>query len=341
MESTDIALIGAGPIGLEMAVALKQSGLNHLHFDAGQIGHTISWFAPQTRFFSSNERISIAGVPLQTPDQGKCTREQYLSYLRCIVQQFDLKIRTFEPIVGIQRIGEGFLLTTRPRGGPRQIRARRVILATGGTTHPRRLGIEGEDLPHVSHYFQDPHLYFQKNLLIVGGKNSAVEAALRCHYAGANVSLSYRREQLNANSIKYWLLPEITGLFQSGKIPAHFNTQPKAITPTHVTLSQPDGQTMDVQADFVLLMIGYQADLTLCKLAGVELDGSCLLPKHDPQTMQSNIPGLYLAGTLTGGTQEKFTVFLENCHIHVQRILADLTGLAPPDAPPPPARPEN
>lgn len=341
MESTDIALIGAGPIGLEMAVALKRAGLKYLHFDAGQVGHTISWFAPQTRFFSSNERIAIAGVPLQSPDQGKCTREQYLSYLRCIVQQFDLKIRTFEPITVLKRNGDGFDLTTNPRGEPRQIRARRVILATGGTAHPRRLGIEGEDLPHVSNYFQEPHLYFQKNLLIVGGKNSAVEAALRCHHVGANVSMSYRRDQLNANSIKYWLLPEITGLIQSGKLPAHFNTQPKAITPTHVILSRHDGRMMEIPADFVLLMIGYQADLTLCKLAGVELDGPCLLPKHDPRSMQSNIPGLYVAGTVTGGTQGQFTVFLENCHIHVQRIMADLTGTQPPTAPSSPERPES
>ncbi|MCC7349905.1 MAG: NAD(P)-binding domain-containing protein [Phycisphaerales bacterium] len=341
MESTDIALIGAGPIGLEMAVALKQAGLDYLHFDAAQVGHTISWFAPQTRFFSSNERIAIAGVPLQTPDQGKCTREQYLAYLRSVVLQFDLKIRTFEPMVGIDRDNDGFLLTTHPRGGTRQIRTRRVILATGGTAHPRQLGIKGENLPHVSNYFQDPHLYFQKNLLIVGGKNSAVEAALRCHQAGANVVMSYRRDQFNPNSIKYWLLPEINGLNQSGKIPAHFNTLPMEITPTHVLLSGPDGRTIHIPADFVLLMIGYQADLSLCKLAGIELDGPCQLPRHDPSTMRTNVPGLYVAGTVTGGTQDQFTVFLENCHIHVQRILADLTGNQPPAAPMTPQRPES
>src|SRR5437763_7215645 len=209
MESlaTDVAIIGAGPIGIELAVALKRAGVDYQHFDAKQIGYTISWFAPQTKFFSSNERIAIAGVPLMTADQSKATREEYLTYLRGVVTQFDLQIRTYEPLVAIERRHHEFILTTRPSIGERKTRARRLVLATGGTDHPRRLNIPGEDLPHVSHYFQDPHTYFGKRLLIVGGKNSAAEAALRCHYAGAHVSLSYRRDQLPAKSIKHWLLP--------------------------------------------------------------------------------------------------------------------------------------
>src|SRR5688572_9577620 len=167
-ESTDVAVIGAGPIGLELAVALKQAGFDYLHFDARQIGYTVSWFAPQTRFFSSNERIAIAGVPLQTPDGGKCTREQYLTYLRTVVEQFDLPVNTYEPVVGIERLGVDafdsdaaqFELTTRPAGGERRYRCNRLILATGGTDHPRRLNVPGEDLPHVHRYFGDPHTYF-------------------------------------------------------------------------------------------------------------------------------------------------------------------------------------
>ncbi len=179
--SAEVAIIGAGPIGIELAVALKRAGIEYLHFDARQIGYTISWFAPQTRFFSSNERIAIAGVPLFTPDQTKCTREQYLAYLRAIVVQFDLKINTYEPVVNIQRDGEGFCLTTRRGGREAKYRVRKI-----GAGH-RRHGAAaagrmcpGMILPHVSRYFQDPHAYFQKDLLIVGGRNSAVEAALRC-----------------------------------------------------------------------------------------------------------------------------------------------------------------
>src|SRR4051812_23508193 len=185
----EVALVGAGPIGIEMAVALKRAGINYLHFDAKQIGYTISWFPYQTRFFSSNERIAIAGVPLQTADQTKATREEYLTYLRRVVQQFDLKVNTYEPVVGIERLDRvGFRLTTRPPGGERAFRCRHLVLCTGGTDHPRRLNVPGENLPHVSHYFDDPHKYFGKRLLIVGGKNSAVEAALRCHHAGARVA---------------------------------------------------------------------------------------------------------------------------------------------------------
>jgi thioredoxin reductase (NADPH) len=341
VQSTEVAVVGSGPIGLEMAVALKRAGIPYVQFDAKQVGHTISWFAPQTRFFSSSERIAIAGVPLQTPDQSKATREEYLTYLRCVVEQFDLAVNTYEPVVGIEGDGRrGFVLTTRPAAGERAWRCRRLILCTGGTDHPRMLNIPGEDLPHVSHYFEDPHKYFRKRVLVVGGKNSAVEAALRCHHAGASVSLSYRRDRLPAKSIKYWLLPEISALMQSGRIQGHFLTAPRAIAPAHVTLvrvgdSLYGHDTFDVPADFVLLLTGYVQDNTLFRLAGVRLEGDCAAPAHDPRTMGTNVPGLYVAGTAVGGTQDRFRVFIENCHVHVARILAALTGAPPPEAPPP------
>jgi thioredoxin reductase (NADPH) len=264
MIGTDVAVVGAGPIGLELAVALKAAGFDYLQFDARQIGYTISWFAPQTRFFSSNERIAIAGVPLQTWDQAKSTREEYLAYLRQIAIQHDLKVNTYEPVTGIEKSGDGFRLTTRKCGVAATYHANRVVLCTGGTDKPRKLNSPGEDLSHVSHYFKDPHLYFRKRLLIVGGKNSAVEAALRCHHAGADVTISYRRDKLDPTSIKYWLQPEINGLIASGKIGALFNTVPTRITPTHVELRRSTGETADGRIaepfDFVLLLIGYAAE---------------------------------------------------------------------------------
>lgn len=338
--STDVAVIGAGPIGIELAVALKRAGVDYLQFDARQVGYTISWFAPQTKFFSSNERIAIAGVPLMTADQSKATREEYLAYLRSVVTQFDLKINTYEPLAGMARQGNDFILTTRPAGGERTVHAKRLVLVTGGTDHPRRLGIPGEDFPHVSHYFQDPHLYFRKRLLIVGGKNSAVEAALRCQNAGAIVSMSYRREILPEKSIKYWLLPEINGFIQSGRITGHFQTEPTRITPTHVTLCR-CGEQFDVPADFVLLLIGYVQDNTLFKLADIELRGDCGAPAFNEQTMETNVPGIYVAGTAVGGTQDKYRVFIENCHVHVDRIVAALAGNAPPVASNEYAQPES
>ena len=393
MTRTDVAIVGAGPIGLEMAVALKRRGIDYLHFDARQIGYTISWFAPQTRFFSSNERIAIAGIPLETPDQSKATREQYLAYLRSVVNQFDLQVRTYEPVVGIERRDGEFVITTNPKSGQRRCLAKRLILATGGTDRPRRLQIDGEDLPHVSHYFRDPHEYFRRRVLIVGGKNSAVEAALRCHHAGAKVLLSYRRSELDSRSIKYWLTPEITSLIRSGRIDGHFATLPIRITESEVVMEQVGEQAqrhglsratsregtearseegeergeirlqadehlrhatitnhqnhvpitarlsspksnhqVTVAADFVLLLIGYEADVSLLKLAGVELLGNCQAPRYNPQTMETNVPALYVAGTATGGTQDKYALFIENCHVHVERIIAALTGAAPPHA---------
>ncbi|MGA2232621.1 MAG: NAD(P)-binding domain-containing protein, partial [Tepidisphaeraceae bacterium] len=274
----DAAIVGAGPIGLELHVALKRAGLKVLHLEARQIAHTISWFAPQTRFFSSNDRIAICGVPLQTADQSKASREEYLAYLRSVVEQFDLPIQTFEPVVGIERTASGFRLRTLKASLERVYLAAKVVLATGGTERPRKLNIPGEDLPHVSHYFTDPHLYFRRRLLIVGGRNSAVEAAIRCHRAGASVSLVSRRENLESAGIKYWLLPEITSLMDGGKITPHFQTQPLEISADRVTLRKKDGERFDVEADFVLLMTGYEADMSLCKMAGVELIGRVQTP---------------------------------------------------------------
>jgi len=334
-RTADVGIVGAGPIGLELAVALKRAGVDYVHFDAQQVGYTISWYAPGTRFFSSNERIAIAGVPLQTPDGSKATREQYLTYLRTVVQQFDLRVNTAGRVVGIDRLtGGGFRLTTRPAAGERQWVVGSLVLATGGTDRPRRLGIPGEDRPHVHHYFRDPHTYFRKRVLVVGGKNSAVEAALRCHQAGALVSLSYRRPRLPDKSIKYWLLPEIKGLVDSGKIGNHLGTVPTAIGPDRVTLSACDesfsacGPERDVEADFVLALIGYEQDQALFRVAGLDLSGACGAPQFDERTMLTNVPGIYVAGTAVGGTQDKYTVFIENCHVHVERIAAALTGRA-------------
>jgi thioredoxin reductase (NADPH) len=328
-ERYDVAVIGAGPIGLELAVGLKRAGVNYVHFDAKQVGHTISWFPPQTHFFSSNERIAIAGVPLMTPDQNKATREQYLTYLRQIALTFDLNVRTYEPVASVTRGSDGFEILSHPPSGPTRTLARNVVFVTGGTARPRLLNIPGENLPHVSHYFGDPHAYFRKKVLIVGGKNSAVEAALRCHHAGAHVSISYRRPAFNDKSIKYWLLPEITSLIQSGRIKAYFESTPQDITPTHVTLRTKDDTLHKIPADFVLLLTGYEADMDLLRHAGVSLHPPCDTPAYDPATMETNVPGLYVAGTAIGGTQDKYAVFIENCHTHVDRIVHALTGRHP------------
>jgi thioredoxin reductase (NADPH) len=343
MHRTRVAIIGAGPIGIELAVALKQRDIPYVHLEARQVGATMFWWPAGTRWFSSNDRISLAGVPLQTNDQNKATREDYLRYLRSIVQQFDLRINTYEPVVSINQTLAGFHVQTASAAGPRDYLVNQVILATGGTAAPRKLGVPGESLPHVSHYMQDPHAYFRKRVLIVGGKNSAVEAALRLHNAGAEIVMSYRRAEFNAKSIKYWLYPEITGLIKSGGIEAHFNTLVSEIAPTGATLCPADDRrgTTEVKADFVLLLVGYVADMTLARLAGVKLNPPCDVPQYDERTMETNVPGVYIAGTAIAGTQDSFKVFLENCHVHVDRIVNALTGQVPPPTPEPVAMPES
>jgi thioredoxin reductase (NADPH) len=200
------AIIGAGPIGIELAVALKQANIDYLHFDAAQVGATMQWYPLEMLFHSSAERLAIADVPIQVPDQQKPKREEYLAYLRAVVQQYDLQIRTFERIENARRLDDGtFELTT----GQDVYRVRNVVLAIGAMHAPKLLGIPGEELPHVSHYFHDPHTYFNKQLLVIGGRNSAIEAAVRCQRAGARVTVSYRRDDFDPSTVKFWLLPEI------------------------------------------------------------------------------------------------------------------------------------
>jgi thioredoxin reductase (NADPH) len=331
------AIIGAGPIGLEVAWALTREGIEPLHLDAGQIGSTINWWAPGTRFFSSPERIAICGVPLVTPTQDKATREEYLAYLRGVAAQFDLKVRAFERVTAIER---GFRIGTETVGGPREYDASHVIVAIGDMHRPRLLQIPGEDLPHVSHYLKDPHLYFRRRVLIVGGKNSAVEAAIRLYRVGAQVTLSYRRAAFEETRIKYWLLPEIKGLIKAGHIRFEPLTRPIAITGAGATLAKmsengdPLDSTVEVPADDVLLLTGYEMDGGLLARAGVELTGPQRAPVFDPRTMETNVPGLYVAGTATAGTQQRFRVFIENCHDHGPRIAAHILGRTAPEPAP-------
>lgn len=326
----EIALVGAGPVGIEVAVALKKAGLDYVHFDAGQVGQTVYNFPSQTRFFSSSERIAIAGVPLQTIDQGKCTREQYLAYLRGIVQMHDLPIHTYERVESIQRQDESFLLETEHLHGKSLWRVRKLILSTGGTARPRWLDIPGEDQPNVHHHFVDPHVYFRRKVLVVGGRNSAVEAAIRCYHAGAEVAFSYRRDKFDSNHIKYWLYPEITGLTHSGKIAGHFNTVPTRFEMGMVSLRDVvTGKESQIEADFLLVLIGYCADMRLAEMAGVELQGDLQCPLIDQHTMQTNVPGVFIAGTAVAGTQDQFRIFIENCHDHCEKIVATLQGKKP------------
>jgi thioredoxin reductase (NADPH) len=330
----DVAIVGAGPIGLELAVALKRAGIDYVHFEARQIGHTFSWWPPNTPFFSSPEFIAIAGVPIQSVDQARITGEAYLAYLRSVVEQFDLHVNTYERVLRAQRGEDGFTLRTSTRTGEREYCCRRLVLATGGMAAPKMLGIPGEDLPHVSHHLGDPHQYFRTKLLIVGGMNSALEAALRCWRAGADVTISYRRAKLGRGAAKRHLLAEVLMWIRRGRIAFLPETVPVEITPEHVVLApardgrRAEGELIRQAADFVLLATGFVADMGLFAQLGVELQGPRGVPTFSPDTMETNVPGLYVAGTAAGGTQEQYQLFIETCHDHVEKIAAVLS--APP-----------
>lgn len=323
-ESHQVAIIGAGPIGIELAIALKQAGVDYVHIDAAQIGSTIEGYPIQMLFHSSSDRLALAGVPIQVPNQQKISREEYLAYMRALVLQFGLEVRTYERVERARRAGNQFELRTRRiSGGERTYRTDHVVLAIGAFHAPRPLGIPGEDMPHVSHYFRDPHVYFGKRLLIIGGRNSAVEAAIRCSRAGATVTISYRRSDFESKIVKFWLLPEVRALIRDGHVRFLPNTTPVEIREQSVVLSP----HVEVPADFVLIMSGYVQNPTLFEQLGVELSGDDRHPVYDPDTMETNVPGVFVAGTAVAGTPpRKVTVIVETCHVHVPRIVGAISG---------------
>lgn len=351
-KTEDTLIVGAGPIGIETAALLKRRGINARHIDAGPIAATLDWWAPGTKFFSSPERLEIAGVPLVTRDQEKATREEYMAYLRAVATQFKLPIETYTKLIDAERLDKSdkpnaprfrLKLQRQPSSPSSQaspppdetVLAKNLILATGNMDLPRLIGVAGETTtPWVSHYLKDPHHYYGKSVLIVGGKNSAVEAAIRLYRVGAKVAVSYRRDRFDPERIKYWLLPELEWLIEKGRIVFHPETVPESFEPGATTLRRLNpqaikehaGETFKTASDFVLLLTGYDQDKTLFKKLGVDLDGEEQRPLFDRQTMQTSIEGLFVAGTATGGSQRRAKVFIETSHVHAQRIAATLAG---------------
>jgi len=322
-----VAVIGAGPIGLELAVALVRANIDYVQFDAKQIGATMQWYPQEMVFHSNAERLAIAGVPIQVPDQQKIKREEFLAYLRAVVLQFGLEVNTYERVLDARRVEGGFELHTN-RG---TYLVDNVVVAIGAMHAPKLMNVPGEDLPHVSHYFHDPHTYFNQQLLIVGGRNSAIEAAVRCQRAGAHVTLSYRRDDFDATSVKFWLLPEIRSMMRDGRVRFLPQTSVVEIREHSVVLEElnrPEGERRsEIAADFVLALTGYRQDTTLFEQLGVDLQGDDRRPRYDETTMETNVPGVFVAGTaIAGSPVERVRIIVEDCHVHVDRILARLTA---------------
>ena len=332
----DVAVVGGGPIGIEVTIALQEAGLDTILFEAKQIGHAISKWPAHTHFYSTPEHVALAGVPVHNVDQQPITGEQYLAYLRTLVEYFDLNVHNYEPVETVARDGTGFLLQTRTMSGRvAQYGCERLVLSTGGMARPRLLGIPGEDLPHVSHTFPGPHPYFRRRLLVVGGKNSALESALRSWRAGAEVTISYRRPDFDYDVVKPHLADDISTRIEKDEIRFLPSTAPVAITREHVVLAAtgedfaPGDDTFRHETDFVLLATGFVADMAMFRELGVTLHGPREVPEHDPATMETDAPGVYVAGTAVGGTQIAFKHFISTSHDHVGKIVRALTGRPP------------
>ena len=343
MKANTTIVVGAGPIGLETTACLKEAGVEVICVDAGPIGGTIySLFPPHTRFFSSPERLAIAGIDIQIPTEEKATGEDYLAYLRSVAMTLGLPVLTYEQVVDARYEEGSWIVMLRNRSGERhEINAVNIVLAIGGTHHHRTLGVPGEDLPHVDHQLQDPHRYFSRDVVIVGGKNSAAEAALRCWRAGARVHIVHRGPELHER-VKYWIRPEVESLIREGLIQAHFDCTVECIRHSSMLLrSKRSHETIELECQDVLLLIGYEQNPELFHMFNVELEGPQKSPVHDPQTMITNQTGVYVAGTAAAGTQSRFRTYIENSHIHAKRIAAHITGTPPPDEITPRKLPES
>lgn len=316
----DVLIVGGGPSGLAAAIAAKRHGLRYLVVERGALVNSLWHFPPDMVFFTTPELLEIGGVPFVSPYE-KPTRQEALRYYRRVTDAFSLDVALDEPVSGLVRLENGeFAVISKPVRGPEtERRARAVVLATGAYDLPNRLNVPGEDLPHVSHYYRGAHQHYRQRVVIVGGKNSAAEAALELYRTGARVLLVHRRPTLGA-SIKYWVKPDIENRIREGSIAARFSTCLRAITPTTVELAGPDGQITE-QADAVLLLTGYRSDLSLLRMAGAaEIDGA---PVHDPQTFETTVPDLFMAGAALAG-RESGRIFIENGRFHGEVVIREI-----------------
>lgn len=323
-KTVEVAIIGAGPLGIELAIALKREGISYLLFDKGQACQMIYNFPTQTHFFSSSDRIGIAGIPIQTIDQQKCSREDYLTYMRMVITHFQLEINAYEEIIDIKikPHNKGFTITSQTIQGKKQYNSHNIVIATGGTSYPRLLGIKGESLPHVSIKMEDPHCYFQQKILVIGSRNSSAETALRCFHAGAKVSLVFRREALDVQHIKYWILPELKSRIENGEIESYPGVNVEEILPGRVIARKVrDKQIFEIPCEFVIKTLGFEADMSLFTKLGIGLLPPQNNPIYDESTMETPVKGVFVLGTVVGGTQIKYRVFIDNCHIHVTKIM--------------------
>jgi thioredoxin reductase (NADPH) len=324
----DVICIGAGPTGLACAIEAKRLGMKPLVLDKGCLCNSLLHYPVNMVFFTTAEKMEIGDLPMSVTTD-KPTRVEALKYYRKCAEFYGLEVRQYEAVEDISRIagdaGGHFRIRTRRTDGPGKIvdehRATRLVIATGYYDIPKLLGIPGEDLPHVSHYFTEVHPFWKRDVAIIGAGNSAAEAALELFRAGARVTLVHRGSQMK-RTVKYWVLPDIENRIEAGEVKAHFNSTVARIEPGRLVLHEARaGNETVLPADQVFALTGYRPDFAFLKRAGIELDPQTNRPNINPETLETNVPNLYVAGVLIGGNNTS-EIFIENGRFHGKQIAA-------------------
>jgi thioredoxin reductase (NADPH) len=323
MGKFDLICIGAGPTGLACAIEAKRAGLRPLVIDKGCLCNSLYHYPVNMVFFTTPELLEIGDLPLTSPSE-KPTRAEALKYYRKCAEHYALELRLGQRVENVEGGDGAFRVHARDEKGiVTQFEANKIAVATGYYDLPNVLGVPGEDLPHVSHYYTEPHPFWQRAVVVIGGKNSAAEAALDLYRSGARVTLVHRRAELGS-TIKYWVRPDIENRIKAGQVRALFETHVKRIEPGLVWVSNHAGE-YSLPAAQVFALTGYHPDFEFLRSLGVALDPATNKPRMNPQTHESNVPGIFLAGVVIGGNHTS-EIFIENGRFHGKQIVAALTG---------------
>ncbi|HEY2067071.1 MAG TPA: YpdA family putative bacillithiol disulfide reductase [Gemmatimonadaceae bacterium] len=326
----DLLIIGAGPCGLAAAISAQRAGLTARALDAGAVVSTITQYPYYVSFFSTSEKLSLGGMPFVVATE-KPTRRDGLAYYRAVVRHFALDVHQYERATLVRRTTDGFVVDSITlEGEVRATYARNVCIATGYFGSPNRLGVPGETLPHVTYVYREGHPAFDQDVVVVGGGNSAAEAALDLWRAGARVTLVHFGPTFDKR-IKPWILPDLQNRLKEGKIAARWNSRVTAIEPGVTVVRTPDGDER-LPARFVYVMTGFAPNTDLLRDAGVPIDVASGIPQHDSATLETPVPGLFIAGVVVAGFDAN-KVFIENGRFHGDQIVARLLGRPTPPAP--------
>ncbi|MBI2073042.1 MAG: YpdA family putative bacillithiol disulfide reductase [Gemmatimonadetes bacterium] len=315
-----VLIAGAGPIGLACAISAQRRGLDPLVIDAGALANSIARYPAGMVFFTTSERLEIGGHPFVSAGP-KATREEALKYYRGVARAEGLRVWTYTKLVSAARRTDRIECEVHVRLGSTRLAGARLVLATGYFDHPNRLGLPGEALPHVSHYFDDPHLGYGQDVVVIGGKNSAAEAALQLFRAGARVTLVYRGREFPP-TVKYWLRPDLENRIKAGEIAARLGAQVTDITPCEVGIVRADGAAERLPADRVYALTGYHTDFELFRRIGIAVDEVSGKPRINPGSLETNVPGVHVAGSLTAG-RKLSEIFIENGRFDGEKIFGD------------------